>query len=221
MTPTAKTLLAAHPENLLFLLLLALAGLFQLLGRAARKTRKDQEEPTSKSAPRMPKPIPRAPPESDQERVRKFLEALGNPPASPPPPRTAQRPTYRKPLVLPRVRPIASPLPPLVTRQPDLPSEFEVQRETIAIPIEQPHVAQPSPEPPFQVHESTAPLAPSPTPPAATPREISGRPQIAVPRATIVTATFLRSRTNLSDAIIIREILGAPRGLQALDTTGT
>src|SRR6266513_1192846 len=74
-------MLAAHFENLLFLLLLVLAGLFQLLARAARKTSEDKEESTPRPAPRMQKPIPRAPAESDQERIRKFLEALGQPPA--------------------------------------------------------------------------------------------------------------------------------------------
>src|ERR1051326_3004971 len=73
-------MLGAHLENLLFLLLLALAGLFQWLGRAARKTSKGEEEPTSKPAA----PIPRAPPQSDEERIRKLMEALGQPAASQP-----------------------------------------------------------------------------------------------------------------------------------------
>src|SRR5438309_11785230 len=79
-------MLAVHLENLLFLLLLVVAGLFQLLGRAARKRSGEEETPASKPAPRTVKPIPRVAKESDQERIRKFLEALGNPPASSPPP---------------------------------------------------------------------------------------------------------------------------------------
>src|SRR5437762_5335324 len=116
-------MLAVHLENLLFLLLLVVAGLFQLLGRAARKASADETKRTSEPPPRTMKPIPRAPVESDEQRVRKFLEALGQPPASRPPPPVAQRPTYRKPLVLPHVPPLGSPLPPLVTRPPDLRSE--------------------------------------------------------------------------------------------------
>ena len=73
-------MLAVHLENLLFLLLLVVAGLFQLLGRAARKGSPGEAKPTPKPAPRLPKPIPRAPVESDEERIRKFLEALGHPP---------------------------------------------------------------------------------------------------------------------------------------------
>src|SRR5437667_6269111 len=77
-------MLAVHLENLLFLLLLVVAGLFQLLGRAARKGSADEEKPKSTPLPKARKPIPRAPVESDQERIRKFLEALGQPPASRP-----------------------------------------------------------------------------------------------------------------------------------------
>src|SRR5205809_2351683 len=105
-------MLAAHLENLLFLLLLALAGLFQLLGRAARKTSTDEEEPTPKPAPRMAKPIPRAPAESDEERIRKFLEALGQPAASrPPPPVTPRTDIPPRPLA-PVKPPTAYRLPP-------------------------------------------------------------------------------------------------------------
>src|ERR1041385_1447588 len=94
---------AAHLENLLFLLLLVLAGLFQLLGRAARKTAKDEEEPISKPAT----PISRAPAESDEERIRKLMEALGQPAASrPPPPVTPRRDIPPRPLA-----PVQPPIP--------------------------------------------------------------------------------------------------------------
>jgi hypothetical protein len=204
-------MLAVHLENLLFLLLLVVAGLFQLLGKAARKTSTDETRRSSEPPPRTTKPIQRALAESDEQRVRKFLEALGRPPASRPPPPVAQRPTYRKPLLFPRVPPLGSPLPPLVTRPPDLPSEFEVHREPIPIPAEQPRAAQRSVEPVFQVHESAAPPAPSSTEPAATTHEIRTQPQV------VVTTTLLRSKSSLRDAIVIREILGPPRGLRAPD----
>ena len=169
-------MLAVHLDNLLFLLLLVLAGLFQLLGRAARKRSGEEEKQAPKPAPRMAKPIPRVATESDQERIRKFLEALGNPPSSSPPPPVTQRPTYRKPLVLPRIPPIASPLPPLVTRPPELPSEIEIHRE------------------------AAPPLA-------------QQQPSRALPPV-IGIITLLGSATRLRDAIILREILGPPRGLR-------
>src|SRR2546430_13306699 len=79
-------MLAVHLENLLFLLLLVVAGLFQLLGRAARKGSADEEKPKSTPLPKARKPLPRAPIESEQERIRKFLQALGQPPSSRPRP---------------------------------------------------------------------------------------------------------------------------------------
>src|SRR5438132_10189443 len=107
-------MLAAHIENLLFLLLLVLGGLFQLSDRAARKTNGDEEESTPRPAPRMQKPIPRAPPQSDEERIRKFLEALGQPPASTPPPP-----------VVPRTNIPPRPLAPV---QPPVPRAWKVVR---------------------------------------------------------------------------------------------
>jgi hypothetical protein len=204
-------MLAVHLENLLFLLLLVVAGLFQLLGRAARKGSTDETKRTSEPPPRMPKPIPRAPKESDEERVRKFLEALGQPSASRPPPPVAQRPTYRKPLVLPHVPPLASPLPPLVTRPPELPSEFEVHREPAPPPTPQP--SRPLPEPTFQIHEAVALPELVPVVVTTVPEAKSQQP-IAALGSTIHLTPLLRSPTGLRDAIIVREILGPPRGLR-------
>ena len=205
-------MLAVHLENLLFLLLLVVAGLFQLLGRAARKGSADEEKPKSTPLPRARKPIPRAPVESDQERIRKFLEALGHPPASSPPSPVAPRPTYRKPLMLPRVPPIASPLPPLVTRPPDIPHEIQIPAQTVAPAVEQRQMRSALVELEFQVHEAEA----SPEPPAAvsaaTLSEGRTQPQIAAPQS-IDVKTLLRSTLRLRDAIVVREILGPPRGL--------
>ncbi|PYL57959.1 MAG: hypothetical protein DMF31_09860 [Verrucomicrobia bacterium] len=206
-------MLAVHFDNLLFLLLLVLAGLFQLLGRAARKRSGEEEKQAPKPAPRMAKPIPRVATESDQERIRKFLEALGNPPSSSPPPPVTQRPTYREPLVLPRIPPIASPLPPLVTRPPELPSEIEIHREAAPSLAQQPHPSRTLPEPTFQVHEAVA----SPELVAAlttTVPEAKRQQQITALPSVIGIITLLGSATRLRDAIILREILGPPRGLR-------
>jgi hypothetical protein len=204
--------LAIHLDNLLFLLLLALAGLFQLLGRAARKKGGEEEKPAPKPAPQLTKPIPRVAKESDQERIRKFLEALGNPPASPPPPPVTQRPTYRRPLVFSRIPPIASPLPPLVTRPPELPREIEIQREA-APPLAQQQPSRSLPESTFQVHETVAPpeLVPAFT---TTVPEAKRQQQITALPPVIDVITLLGSATRLRNAIILREILGPPRGLR-------
>jgi hypothetical protein len=213
-------MLAVHLDNLLFLLLLAVAGLFQLLTKAVSKRKDDQTTPTSPPAPTITRPIPRASPESDQERVRKLLEALGQPPASQTSPPVPQRPTYRRRLVLPRVPPLGSPLPPLVTRPPDLPVEIQVPTRTLPIPIEQQKPAVFA-EQRFEVHESRIAPESIAVVTVATSAKI-GEPTQSVAGHHVVDATrLLRSPSGLRDAIIVREILGPPRGLRALEVIGS
>ncbi len=207
-------MLAVHLENLLFLLLLVVAGLFQLLGRAARKTRGDEAKPTAEPAPRLPKPIPRAPVESDEERVRKFLEALGHPPGSSPPAPIAPRPTYRKPLVLPHVPPLGSPLPPLVTRPRDMLQEIRIPPSVAPPPAQTQQTRPPLEQGIFAVHETGASPEPVPGLTSATVDEEKAQPQIATSRRNIDLSVLLRSPLGLRGAVIVREILGPPRALR-------
>jgi hypothetical protein len=208
-----QPMLAVHLENLLFLLLLVVAGLFQLLGRVARKANTDEAERTSKPPPRTRKPIPRGTPQSDQERIRKLFEALGQPSASPQPRPAPNRPTYRKPLVLPRIPPLASPLPPLTTRPPEVPRETQIPVGTAPLPSQPPQT--PLARPLFQVTETEAPPELIPVVAAAPVPQVRIQPQIALARSSINVTTLLRSSLGLRDAVIVREILGPPRGLQA------
>jgi hypothetical protein len=217
-------MLAAHLENLLFLLLVALAGLFQLLGRAARKTREDREEPAPKPASRSLTPIPRAPAESDEERIRKFLEALGQPPASKPPlPVTPRTDIPPRPLG-PVKPPTTYPLPqwkqltpeerrkdPYIRKKSPLPSS-----DTPAKQIPAPAMTAVSA---FEVHEGSLPIEPPPI--IKTPMEAYAAATRPIPKGTEMKtdiATLLASKSGLRDAIILREIFGPPRGLHALET---
>src|SRR6476661_11250498 len=79
-------MIAVSLDNLLFFLLIAVAALFQLLSKTISKAKKsDSSETSSSPGPQTLRPIQRAPRESDADRIRKFLEALGQPPSSTPP----------------------------------------------------------------------------------------------------------------------------------------
>jgi hypothetical protein len=188
---------ATHFDNLLVLLFFAIAILFQILTSAAAKSRKRRgdTERRSTSPSQRSRPLVTEEDESDQDRIRKFLEALGQPTTSKPPAPVAPRPTYQRPSVLPKREPppiarrILSPLPPLTT-------EPEFPRET---------PPGPSPLGPISAVEVKAALQPVEKEPARKAQEL---------------ATLLTSTAGLREAIILREIFGPPRSMQSLDLVG-
>src|ERR1041385_3787925 len=99
-----------HLDNLIFILLIAMAALFRVLMSKARGSSR-KPPPRSTSLPRTIQPSSSS--ESDQERIRRFLEALGQPTSSTPPAPIAPPPTDQNPILLPHVVPFHPPLPPL------------------------------------------------------------------------------------------------------------
>src|SRR5437660_3973738 len=194
---------ALHLDNLLFVLFVAIAIFFQILTRAATKSRKRPGDTTrrSPSPSQRARPIASGSEDTDADRIRKFLEALGQPTTSKPPAPVAPRPTYQRPTVLPHVSPpLRSPLPPLTTRPPDLPGET----------------------PAFEVQQGPPPLESVPMiKSAAEAYAIATQPISKSVETKIDLATLLRSASGLRDAIILREIFGPPRSLQPLDLVGT
>jgi hypothetical protein len=215
-------MLAASLDNLLFLLLIVVAALFQLLSKVVSKARKNDSNETSNSpTPQTPRPIERAPRESDADRIRKFLEALGQPPSSTPPPPIAPR-TDVPPRRLAPVQP-----PPVIPGELRLPREHR----------EKPEVSERE-RPPFEQPrrlQETVPPVPVPATPAfevhdALPVELQQPPLIKTPAEATATqpaatradfkmniATLLASKSSLREVILLREVLGTPRGLQELD----
>jgi hypothetical protein len=211
-------MIAVHFDNLLFLLLVAVALVFQLLAKAAGKARKDTTRRGSTSAPRPSPPIPRATADSDEQRIRKFLEALGQPTTSKPPPPVSPRPTYQKPVVLPHTPPFGSPLPPLTTRPPDLPREIRLPGQITPTREKRSFTPKVADAPKFEVHEGQ--IAPEPAAIIKTAAEayaIATQPISKPEQLETNIATLLRSTSGLRDAIILREIFGPPRSLQPLD----
>ena len=209
----------ASLDNLLFILLIAIAALFQLLSKAVTKARKrESNETPTRPAPKVPRPNQRAPAESDADRIRKFLEALGQPPSSTPPPPIAPR-TDIPPRRLAPVQP-----PPVIPREWRLPRERReiTQKES------------PSPELPSRVEKIVVPPVTAAAAPAFEVHEIQQEPIVKTPVEAYAAATraivnrphlntdiasLLASKSGLREAVLLREILGPPRGLQALDAT--
>ena len=219
---------ATHFDNLLVLLFFGIAIFFQLISAAASKKRKRPGEtrPESTSPPQTSREIETEEEQSDEDSIRKFLEALGQPTTSKPPTPAQPRPTYRKPVVLPHVGPIGSPLPPLTTRPPDLPEQSELPRE-IRLPQQIPPIRRAktfrpvTPEAPFEVQRGSEALKTAA--PITTPAEayaVATKPATIKVPAKSDFATLLRSTSGLRDAMILREIFGPPRSMQPLDLVG-
>jgi len=221
-------MIAVSLDNLLFFLLIAVAALFQLLSKAISKAGKSDSNETSISPrPQAPRPIQRAPRESDADRIRKFLEALGQPSSSTPPspvlPRTDIPPRRLAPVQPPPVIPGMWRLPRERREKPDV-----SQRESAS--LEQPSRLQQIVPPPvplpatpaFEVYEALAVELQQP-PIIKTPDEAYAAPKAfgVAKRADskMNIATLLASKSSLREAILLREILGQPRGLQAMDAT--
>src|SRR5947207_1503818 len=214
-------MIAVSLDNLLFLLLIAAAALFQLLSKAVRKAGKsDSNETSSSPRPQTPRPTQRAPRQSDADRIRKFLEALGRPPSSTPPPPVAPRtdipPRRLAPVQPPPVMPRAWRLPREQREKPEItqkesPSPEQPSRvEKIVVP------AVPDAAPAFEVHEiQQQPIVKTPVEVyAAATRPIINRPDLKTN-----IASLLASKSGLREAIILREVFGPPLGLRESDAT--
>jgi hypothetical protein len=205
-------MIAAHLDSLLFLLLIAVAVLFQFLAKTAGKTGKDQSKRTSTPTPRTPTQMRRTPAESDEDRIRKLLEALGQSPTSKPPPPVAPR-TDIPPRPLAPVQPPISPFS-------QLRREKSRKREIITkeIPPRPIGGAEKTVPPAFEGQERSFPIAPPAIfkAPAETDAEVAPTIAKAAERRTDI-ATLLASASGLRDAMILREIFGPPRGLRMLD----
>ncbi|MGI8889820.1 MAG: hypothetical protein ACR2G0_03425 [Chthoniobacterales bacterium] len=188
-------------DTIIFLALAGVALLFRLFSNMASS----RQDSTGQTPPNEQRPSVRPPAQSEEERVRKFLEALGAPADSPPPlpvrPRTATRrasfPPAARPARAPGVRRNWAQLLPPVTTVPTEPIVVEAgPPATLVLP-------PPLPGAPENIPVSSLPTFGARKPP--------------VPRATVTTPTrrMLRARGSLRQAIILREVLGPPRGLQA------
>lgn len=203
-------------ENLLFLLLLAGAALLKWIAERVEQSKKDaaaakESHTAEETAPQDQQ----APSGSEEERIRRFLEALGQPASSRPPPKVRRR-TGSAPktttVFRPQVPPFVSPLPPLTTQPPPEPvTPSEVVAEMPPSPRPEPPRRKVLVTPKAATFEIREAFSPKTLEPAILPRAGTG------PVAATSLPALLGSPDGLRQAVILREVFGPPRSLQALD----
>jgi hypothetical protein len=217
-------------DSWIFLLLVAIAALLKWLASKATPSgsKGDSQE---ESVPQQERPAPE-PPASDEEQIRKFLEALGQPRTAKPPPPLPPRTDLPLRPVAP-VRPPRSviPVPTMQTAKSSGEREKEdIPRRTeqVILPIPPkrsfeptPATVQPKESPTFEVRNTSDPVP-----------ELERTPKISVQPATEPARGIERQQTDIvrllrtsggvRQAIILREIFGKPRSLQPFeDLPGT
>ena len=193
-------------DFLIFLVLAGVALIFRWLTTQAR------EESEKDSSPSPEEPASRPPTQSEEERVRKFLEALGVPPGTAPPPRMKSRSVRPRRVTTSQAPPPqkvrrswVQPLPPLVTT----PEEAGPAPVVIA-----PEQATETPAPvETRAKVFVSPSTEGPAGPKVKVVRQKRRQPAAAPAPTSFIA-LLRARNSVRQAIILREVLGPPRGLQ-------
>lgn len=169
--------------------------------------------------------------DSEDERMRKFFEALGLPPGSTPPAGTKRPPQLPARPAIPR-RPTFEPHPELARRTREIAEAFSVpmtkgdlRREQRAQPAPPPlPAASPRQTPAILMPTAFATASEQPVFAAAEAVAASARATEQFPAASApVSAStqsddlfaMLRSPEQIRNAIVLREILGLPRGLQS------
>src|SRR4051812_40040787 len=219
-------------QNILFIIIAAVIGISRLIAHITEESKKkSQRRPRTaqpaQNRPEVTEPIQRVPPKSDDQRIREFLEALGQPAGTAPPrkvqPRAEIPPRPLAPVLPPAsMRPFAKPEFPtwkeqvkeiVVSEQPTTPQPRGIKRTVVPPPV--PVVPN---EPGAWIAQEQAQVGLATKTVA---QEVIGQPTISA-SADAIWKKALRSPDALKTAIILREIFGPPRGLQlsgfAIDT---
>ena len=216
-------------QNIIFIIIAAIIGISRLVSRISEESKKQSQrrrQPPQRPPPQpeIPQPIQRTRPKTDEERVREFLEALGQAPGSTPPAKVQPR------IQIP-TRPLA-PVQPPVSMRPFGKPEFRTRREQAKeiVVLQQPTKIAP-PElkrvvvPPIVSaageNEPDAWIAPEQaqtvvaTTKTSIARASDQATQTVRASADTIWKQALRSPNAARTAIILREIFGPPRAVQS------
>jgi len=207
-----------HFDNPIFILLILVAGLFRWLAQRAEEKRKRSGD-TAESARQRESAAPARGGEQTEERVRRFLEALGQPTSSKPPSKIAPRKLVEPRPVVAHFPPITPTLPPLTTAPPPLP-EYPAPAPQPMTTVASEQIA------PLRTREpavfEVAPVQPTTT--SKVRRDAAMRSGLTssrnVARDLTPLAARLATAEGLRDAIVVREVFGPPRSLQTIDGMG-
>lgn len=182
-------------DNPWVLVLLVVVTLVRWLVSKAKSSEQDAQPPEAPPSA----PVPRGDTQSEEQRIRKFLEALGQPAGNAPPPKVIPRQRTVIPKIFPSLPPLKTappPLPveapPVFVAPPPLPAQAASARPVEADFQVQDFARQTSSEPPPETRRSGA--------------RSFGRIKFGTPQ-------------DLRTAIVLREIFGPPRSLQPFDLT--
>src|SRR5438067_6821233 len=210
-------------QNIIFIIIAAIIGISRLVSRISEESKKQSQrrgQPPQRPPPQpqMPQAIQRTRPKTDEERVREFLEALGQPAGTAPPPKIQPR-TFSRPL---------APVQPPISVRPFGKPEFRTWREEAKeiVVLQQPtKIAPPEIKPvivqsvvPAEASEPGAWIAQEAAQTGAATKLAIARaddqPSVRASADAIWKRT-LRSPDAVRTAIVLREIFGPPRGVQS------
>jgi hypothetical protein len=226
-------------EQIFFLILVAVVGLVRWLSQMA-ENKKNAEAERRAGLPQAgrgasPTPVQRAPAQSEEERIRRFMEALGVPTTSAPPPPVQPRKVEPQPAPAKRQFLPVDPFPIPHARRAEQPPPVAVPT-TPSIPAPPPPVPA-APSPPLPTRETTVfadPVRQRATHTStasdfevqelgggledAQSTEPSKRPRAAARQSEGIAAR-LATAQGLRDAVVLREIFGPPRSMQPIDSS--
>ena len=209
-------------QNIIFIIIAAVIAISRLVSRISEESKKQSQRRRQAPPPQpgIPQPIQRTRPKTDEERVREFLEALGQPAGAAPPPKALPR-AQIPPRPLAPVQPPASMRPfakPVFRPWKEQAKEIVVlQQPAKAAPPEIRRIVVPPPVP-AEANEPGAWIEPAqaqtPVPTKIAIARTDDQPSVRR-SADTVWKQALRSPDAARTAIILREIFGPPRGVQS------